>query len=59
MALEINEIGIRLRIYGDTEAKTPKTLPRSEESSPASLRAEIVDACVKKVLHILKSAEER
>lgn len=61
MALEVNEIGIRMRVLGDGEA-APAGGGGSAESGkldPEEARAKIVDACVRRVLQVLKATQER
>lgn len=57
MALEVNEIGVRLRIYGDSAEE--RELSGGDDGPSAETRAEIVEACVRQVLRILKAMEER
>jgi hypothetical protein len=61
MALEINEIGIRVRV-DDGGMNTPVQLKEKEESignCREASREEIVEDCVRRVLQILRSREER
>jgi len=57
MPLEVNEIGIRMRIYGDGGEEPPA--PSRFDDTAAQRRAELVEACVRQVLRILKAMEER
>lgn len=56
MALEINEIGIRMRVRGDEEEPQPR---KSEPGGCGQDREQVVEDCVRRVLQILKNLEER
>ncbi len=61
MALEINEIGIRIRV-DDGGKNTPVQLKEKEEgvgNCRETSREEIVEDCVRRVLQILRSREDR
>ena len=57
MALEINEIGIRMRVRGDEEEPPPR------ESAPGGYgdrnHEQVVEDCVRRVLQILRNLQER
>jgi hypothetical protein len=55
MSLEIREIGISMRVG---EQATPPSPQSSEEQSRES-RQDIVDECVRRVLQMLKTRQER
>jgi hypothetical protein len=57
MAMEINEIGIRLRVL-DREADEGEGRPGREEAGAVD-RGEIVEECLRRVLQILNSTRER
>ena len=57
MPLEVNEIGIRMRIFGDGNQEPPS--PDESDDTADQRRADLVDACVRQVLRILKAMEER
>ncbi len=63
MALEINEIGIQMRVRDDAAA--PASREAAAPAKPggdgggADGRDDIVDECVRRVLHALKAAQER
>jgi hypothetical protein len=68
MALEINEIGINMRVDGDDrgaqakdkKAKKDKEKTRSGRAACCGFdREEIVDDCVRRVLQALKVLQER
>ncbi|MEJ1968733.1 MAG: DUF5908 family protein [Rhizomicrobium sp.] len=67
MPLEINEIGIRMRVHdGQPRAGTPEgdgadagQLADAVASEPGQARDAIVDACVRRVLAALKTMQER
>jgi len=57
MALEVNEIGIRMRIFGDGNQEPPP--PDEADETAVQRRDELIDACVRQVLRVLKAMEER
>jgi hypothetical protein len=63
MALEINEIGIRMRVHDGAAAPASDGSAAPEESGGgdggADRRDDIVNECVRRVLHALKAAQER
>jgi hypothetical protein len=61
MALEVNEIGIRMRVRGEEEEEAGEKVARKVEDSGCGCqdRDEIVEECTRRVLQILKSARER
>jgi len=61
MALEVNEIGIRMRVRGEEEEKAGEKVARKVEDPGCGCqdRDEIVEECTRRVLQILKSARER
>jgi hypothetical protein len=59
MAIEVNEIGIRMRVVGDGEPSAGATDRDGGGSSEADRRNEIVEACVRRVLQILRAVEAR
>lgn len=62
MALEVNEIGIRMRVSedGSDEPDGDRGDSRSEQADCCGLdRGEIVDDCVRRVLQVLKGMRER
>jgi hypothetical protein len=57
MALEINEIGIRVQVYDDAGRPAQRL---SESSGSANLdREQLIEECVRKVLQALKALGER
>jgi len=56
MPLEINEIGITMRVSGDREAAGGHR-DTSEESEEE--REELIEECVRRVLQALKAERER
>ena len=59
MALEINEIGIRMRVFdGNGEAKPSPKKP-DQSGCGDEERQQIVEDCVQRVLKILKATQER
>lgn len=62
MTMEISEIGIRMRVRDAAEQRSGGQGgcdPSEEEGGEAGGRDEIVQACVRKVLHTLKAMQER
>lgn len=59
MALEVSEIGIRMRVYGDTPVEPPPLPGGSQGDAVMQERAEIVRMCVRQVLRILEAMEQR
>ena len=60
MALEVNEIGIRLRVGEDGgEPGEGRRCEKIEQAAGGLDRGEIVDDCVRRVLQILKGRRER
>lgn len=59
MAFEVNEIGIRMRVMGDGEAAPPSGGSGDGGRSGDDRRKEIVEACVRRVLQILRAGEAR
>jgi Family of unknown function (DUF5908) len=61
MALEVNEIGIRMQVRnGEEEDAEEKRSSEREEAGCGCLdRDEIVEECVRRVLQALKEARER
>lgn len=60
MALEVNEIGIRMRVLGDAElVREPGGGGSGGESDEHDRQQELVDTCVRRVLQILKSMQAR
>jgi hypothetical protein len=59
MALEINEIGIRMRVYGDEPVEPPRLSRSDQGMGVARERAEIVRVCVRQVLRMLEAMGER
>ena len=62
MPLEVNEIGIRLRVVeGDSASSAPSGTPgRSNDAGNGAIApALLVDTCVRRVLQILAAAQER
>lgn len=60
MTLEINEIGITMRVRSD--AVSPPATDADEPGAPASAttaRDELVELCVRRVLRALRAAQER
>jgi hypothetical protein len=58
MALEINEIGIRMRVYGERNEEPP-AVTGDEPGLNARERDEVVEVCVRRVLRLLRAMEER
>ncbi len=59
MALEINEIGIRIRVDDGAEAGPVQRKATDAGGCRDVDREEIVEDCVRRVLKILKSLEDR
>jgi Family of unknown function (DUF5908) len=66
MPLEINEIGIRMRVedgdedYDGSDGRRRKQTEEDDDCGCGSLdRGGIVDDCVRRVLQVLKSTRER
>jgi Family of unknown function (DUF5908) len=59
MSLEINEIGIRIRVNEGSENGTVQRQAIPGQSCGDIDRDEIVEDCVRRVLQILKSLEDR
>ncbi len=59
MALEINEIGIRMRV-GEERPAALRTEPGFDETSETEINYErIVEECVRRILQALKVMKER
>jgi hypothetical protein len=58
MAFEINEIGIRMRVLGEGGAVNDVATP-DDAPSAGCVDDRLVDACVRRVLAVLKAAQER
>lgn len=60
MALEISEIGIRVRVPEDTSCvPAPAGGPADAAGGSAAERARMVDECVRRVLQVLAMRAER
>ena len=59
MALEISEIGIRMRVRDDEEESGERRERAAEPECGDVDREEIVADCVRRVLQLLRTAEER
>jgi hypothetical protein len=58
MTLEVNEIGIRMRVHDGSQADGfPAELGATAKESVN--REEIVEACVRQVLRVLRTLRER
>ena len=58
MALEVDEIGIRMRVHGERNEEPPAA-GGDQSNMSARERDEVVEACVRRVLRILRAMEER
>lgn len=59
MALEISEIGISMRVRGGDEETSPRRVESRNHACGDVGREAIVDDCVRRVLQILRTLEER
>jgi len=60
MPLEINEIGIKMRVReGERTEDLPPGVEMSSGECGDSARDAVVDACVRRVLEILRARQER
>lgn len=59
MPLEVNEIGIRMRVLGEGESPVSPGRGGPENVDSEEARERLVDACVRRVLQILKASQER
>ncbi len=62
MTLEINEIGITMRVRSDLGSSDAAATDGDETAAPAKTaldRDELVDLCVRRVLQALRTLQER
>jgi hypothetical protein len=59
MALEVNEVGIRVHVADDAEPKQRMQEACADTQLTESAQAAIVDECVRRVLQALKAKGER
>jgi hypothetical protein len=58
MPFEINEIGVRMRILGEGSA-TNDAASAEDHAAQGQVDDKLVEACVRRVLQVLKAAQER
>lgn len=59
MALEINEIGIRMRVADANPREQPSSIPAAKDDCSNLDQQQIVEDCVLRVLRILAQREGR